>query len=102
MTSEVEQAAVPAPPEAGPRWPAWFAPAAFVSGILGVFIVAAILQVIWAATGHDFPTSGAGVNLGGTIVQDALLVLAAIVFAAHVAPLPRWMRPVARHSDHPG
>jgi uncharacterized protein len=90
VTSEVEQAAVPAPPDAGPRWPAWFAPAAFVSGILAVFIVAAILQVIWAATGNDFPTSGAGVNLGGTIIQDGLLVLAAIVFAARVAPPRPW------------
>jgi uncharacterized protein len=78
------------PAQASPPWPVWYAPAAFVTGILAVFIVAAILQVIWAATGHDFPTSGAGVNLGGTIVQDSLLVLAAIVFAARVAPPRPW------------
>lgn len=96
MTSEVEQAGVPpegrvpSPLERGPRWPAWFAPAAFVTGILAVFIVAAIIQVIWTATGHDFPSSGAGVNLGGTIIQDGLLVLSAVVFAARVAPPRPW------------
>jgi CAAX protease family protein len=88
VTTEVEQP--PAPPEAGPRWPAWYAPAAFVTGILAVFIVTAILEVIWAATGNDFPTSGAGINLGGTIVQDGLLVAAAVVFAARVAPPRPW------------
>jgi membrane protease YdiL (CAAX protease family) len=58
--------------------------------MLAVFIVAAILQVIWAATGNDFPTSGAGLNLGGTIIQDGMLVAAAIVFAARVAPPRPW------------
>jgi CAAX protease family protein len=89
VTTEVEQ--LPAPPEeVGPRWPAWYAPGAFVTGILAVFIVAAVLQVIWAATGNSFPSSGAGVNLGGTIIQDALLVISAIVFASRVAPPRPW------------
>jgi hypothetical protein len=92
VTSEVEQASVEPPelPEAAPRWPAWFAPAAFVTGVLAVFIVAAVVQVIVAATGHDFPTSGAGIALGGTLVQDGLLVGAALVFAARVAPPRPW------------
>jgi membrane protease YdiL (CAAX protease family) len=100
VTSELEQASLPpegepgeqppAVPGEGPRWPAWYAPAAFVSGILAVFIVAAVAQVIVAATGHDFPTSGAGIALGGTLVQDGLLVAAAVVFAARVAPPRPW------------
>ena len=92
MTSELEQASLPpdgeapAVPDEAPRWPAWYAPAAFVTGILAVFIVAAVIQVIFAATGHDLPSSGAGIALGGTLIQDALLVGAAILFAARVAP----------------
>lgn len=100
MTSELEQASVPPDGEPeerpfsqlpeGPLWPAWYAPAAFVTGIVAVFIVAAIAQVIVAATGHDFPTSGAGIALGGTLIQDGLLVAAAIVFAARIAPPRPW------------
>jgi hypothetical protein len=101
VTSELEQAPLPPegePPEepppgpgdSGPRWPAWYAPGAFVTGILGVFIVAAVAQVIVAATGHDFPTSGAGIALGGTLVQDGLLVAAAVLFASRIAPPRPW------------
>jgi len=92
VTSELEQASlppdgeVPTVPDETPRWAAWYAPAAFVTGILAVFIVAAVIQVIFAATGHDLPSSGAGIALGGTLIQDALLVGAAILFAARVAP----------------
>jgi hypothetical protein len=101
VTSELEQQQ-PVPPEGeykepyfesldgGPRWPAWFAPAAFVAGVLAVFIVIAVIQVIVAATGHDLPTKGAGVELGGTLIQDGLLVAAAIAFAARVAPPRPW------------
>jgi membrane protease YdiL (CAAX protease family) len=100
VTSELEQASVPpdgepaesppAQPDDSPRWPAWYAPAAFVAGIFAVFIVAAVIQVIVAATGHDLPTKGAGVELGGTLIQDGLLVGAAIFFAARVAPPRPW------------
>jgi uncharacterized protein len=100
VTSELEQAPPeqpPVPPDDGPRWPAWYAPAAFVTGIVAVFIVAAVLQVIFAATGHTFPSSGAGIALGGTLVQDGLLVGAAILFASRAAPPRPWqfgLRPV--------
>ncbi|HKN93948.1 MAG TPA: CPBP family glutamic-type intramembrane protease, partial [Thermoleophilaceae bacterium] len=108
MTSELEQSGAPPgeapneplaeePPEGGPRWPAWYAPAAFVTGIVAVFIVAAVIQVIVAATGHSFPSSGAGIALGGTLIQDLLLVGAAVFFASRVAPPRPWqfgLRPV--------
>jgi uncharacterized protein len=100
VTRELEQAPPPpdgeqgerppGPPDDGPRWPAWYAPAAFFCGIVAVFIVAAVVQLIVAATGHDFPTSGAGIALGGTLVQDGLLVAAAVVFASRVAPPRPW------------
>jgi membrane protease YdiL (CAAX protease family) len=100
VTSELEQSASPpgeppddAPPPdiaEGPRWPVWFAPAAFIAALIAVFIVAAVAQVIVAATGHDFPTSGPGIELGGTLVQDALLVLAAVYFASRVAKPELW------------
>ncbi|HYY05661.1 MAG TPA: type II CAAX endopeptidase family protein [Candidatus Limnocylindria bacterium] len=106
MTREVEQA--PSPPEKAtsdsrpgaparaPRWPAWYAPAAFLTALLAVFVIAAIVQVIVAATGHDLPTSGPGVELGGTFVQDGLLVVAGVVFAARVAPPRPWQFGVRR------
>ncbi len=100
MTSELEQSGAPpgevtheppaGPPEAAPRWPAWYAPAAFVTGIVAVFIVAAVIQVIVAATGHSLPSSGAGIALGGTLIQDVLLVGAAVFFASRVAPPRPW------------
>lgn len=100
MTSELEQAPPeqpPAPADDGPRWPAWYAPAAFVTGVVAVFIVLAVVQVVVAATGHDLPSSGAGIELGGTLVQDGLLVAAAILFASRVARPRPWqfgLRPV--------
>ena len=100
MTSELEQYPAPPgePPEEppppdiaeGPRWPVWFAPAAFLAALIAVFLVAAVAQVIVAATGNDFPTSGPGIELGGTLVQDALLVLAAVYFASRVAKPTLW------------
>jgi uncharacterized protein len=93
VTRELEQ--TPAPPqdetppqgpEAAPRWPVWYAFAAFISAILAVFVVAAVVQVIVAATGHDFPSSGPGLALGGTLVQDSLLVASAVLFASRIAP----------------
>jgi membrane protease YdiL (CAAX protease family) len=89
-TGELPEEAVPLPPEEAPRWPAWYAPAAFVTGIVAVFIVAAVIQMIVAATGHDLPKSGAGIALGGTLIQDGLLVGAAVFFASRVAPPRPW------------
>jgi hypothetical protein len=57
---------------------------------VAVLIVAAVIQVIFAATGHDLPTKGPGVELGGTLIQDGLLVLAAIAFASRIAPPRPW------------
>ncbi|HEX6458608.1 MAG TPA: CPBP family intramembrane glutamic endopeptidase [Thermoleophilaceae bacterium] len=100
MTSELEQShpapgeapeeAPRLPPEGAPPWPAWYAPAAFVTGIFLVFVVAAVIQVIVAAAGHDFPSSGAGIALGGTLIQDAILAAAAVLFASRVAPPRPW------------
>ena len=100
MTSELEQSTSPpgeppgdAPPPdvaEGPRWPVWYAPAAFVAALIAVFLVAAVAQVIVAATGNDFPTSGPGIELGGTLVQDLLLVGAAVYFASRVAAPRLW------------
>jgi membrane protease YdiL (CAAX protease family) len=83
VTSEVAE-------QEQPRWPAWYAPAAFLAALIAVFMVAAVAQVIVAVTGNDFPTSGPGIELGGTLVQDLLLVGAAVAFAARVAPPRPW------------
>jgi CAAX protease family protein len=92
VTSELEQASAPPEkpagpaPDGGPRWPAWYAPAAFVTAVIAVFIVAAVVQVIVAATGHTLPSSGPGIALGGTLVQDVLLAGVAVLFASRIAP----------------
>jgi membrane protease YdiL (CAAX protease family) len=92
VTSELEEASAPPEepagpaPDGGPGWPAWYAPAAFVTAVIAVFIVAAVVQVIVAATGHTLPSSGPGIALGGTLVQDVLLAGVAVLFASRIAP----------------
>jgi uncharacterized protein len=97
VTSQVEQAAggvppasEPGPPGRPPRWPAWFGPAAFLAGLVCTLIAFAIAGVVVAATGHKLPSSGPGIEIGGTLVQDGFFVAAAVAFAASVAPPRPW------------
>jgi CAAX protease family protein len=101
VTTELEQASQPpggaipakrpALDEQGrPRWPVWFGPAGFLGGLLGTAIVFAIAGAISAATGHHLPTTGPGIELGGTLVQDSFFVLAAVVLASFIAPPKLW------------
>ena len=82
MTTELE--------ERRPRWPVWYGPAAFASGLIATLIVFAIAGAIAAAAGHDLPTDGPGIQLGGTLVQDSFFVAAAVLFASFVAPPKPW------------
>jgi uncharacterized protein len=76
--------------ETRPRWPVWYGPAAFVSGLICTLMVFAIAGAVASATGHDLPTDGPGVQLAGTLVQDAFFVGAAVLFASFVAPPKPW------------
>ena len=76
--------------EGQPRWPVWYGPAAFVAGLICTLIAFAIAGAVAAAAGHDLPTDGPGVQLAGTLVQDAFFVAAAVLFASFVAPPKPW------------
>jgi membrane protease YdiL (CAAX protease family) len=76
--------------ERQPRWPVWYGPAAFVSGLIATLMAFAIAGAVAAATGNDLPTDGPGIQLAGTLVQDAFFVGAAVLFASFVAPPKPW------------
>jgi membrane protease YdiL (CAAX protease family) len=80
----------PRPADELPRWPAW-APFAgllltLVIAIAGATVIAVIAQLGGAdiEKGHTPP----GVTIGGTFVQDAGLILSAIIFARITAGAP--------------
>jgi membrane protease YdiL (CAAX protease family) len=66
---------------AEPRWRAWMAPAALLAGLAGALVGGGVVYLIAAAFGASTDNPPASVNLVGTFVQDACLVVAAISFA---------------------
>jgi membrane protease YdiL (CAAX protease family) len=76
--------------EAPPRWPVWYGPAAFFAGLIATLIAFAVAGAFAAAIGHDLPSDGPGIELGGTLIQDAFFVVAAVVFASFVARPRPW------------
>jgi uncharacterized protein len=76
--------------EARPRWPVWYGPAAFVAGLICTLIAFTVASVIASALGHDLPSDGPGIQLGGTLAQDAFFVAAAVLFASFIAPPKPW------------
>ncbi|MGH2847001.1 MAG: lysostaphin resistance A-like protein [Thermoleophilaceae bacterium] len=78
----------PTPPELtedadrAPRWPAWYAPAAFGAALVVVAVTVAVLAAAVAAAGGEVDGSTPGLTVAGTLVQDATLVAAALVFAS--------------------
>jgi membrane protease YdiL (CAAX protease family) len=82
VTTEVE--------ERRPRWPVWYGPAAFVSGLLATLIVYSVVHAVAVGVGGDVSSDSPGFQLAGTLIQDALLVGAAILFASFVAPPRPW------------
>jgi membrane protease YdiL (CAAX protease family) len=82
VTTEVE--------ERRPRWPVWYGPAAFVSGLLATLIVYSVVHAVAVGVGGDVSDDSPGFQLVGTLIQDALLVGAAVLFASLVAPPRPW------------
>jgi CAAX protease family protein len=74
------------PGESRPRWPVWYGPAAFLGGLVLVEIVAVVVSVVVALGGGHLRTKSPGFQLGGTFVQDACFIGAAVILAARVAP----------------
>lgn len=82
MTSQLE--------EGQPRWPVWYGPAAFVSAIIFTLIALSVVHALIVAAGGHVTDNSPGFQLAGTLVQDAFLVGAAVLFASFVAPPRPW------------
>jgi uncharacterized protein len=70
-------------PRRWPRWPPWASVAAFVAGAALTLVGASIVGLI-AVAAFDAKTSSPGVTIVGSVVQDACLIAAALVFARMV------------------
>ena len=63
----------------GPRWPAWYAIAGFVVGLVGTFIAVGIVA---AATGADPDEESATFTIVATLMQALVFVGTAVLFAS--------------------
>ncbi|HEX8084391.1 MAG TPA: type II CAAX endopeptidase family protein [Solirubrobacteraceae bacterium] len=81
--------APPPGPTGADAWPAWTAPVALVSGLIGAFVGGLIVVIVAELAGADVANGDTppGVLLGATAVQDVALVVAAIVFARMTGPV---------------
>lgn len=97
------QLAHPAPPDPPelpdgairePRWPAWYGPAAFGAALVAGFIVSAVVGLIVGALGgfsaRDLDESAPLVTILGTLLVDALLIAAAVLFASFKLKPKAW------------
>ena len=84
MTGELAappaQPELPAGAEPAPRWPAWYAPAAFGVALVVVALLVAVMTGLLSALGGEVDDSTPGLNLAGTLVQDAAFVATALAF----------------------
>ena len=76
----------PDPPER-PRWPAWFAPAAFVVVVGATTVLAGIVLAI---AGKEPDDSDAVVTIIGTVIQAAVFIGTAVMFASFVDKPKPW------------
>ena len=105
MTHQVQPAAPPHPappdppelPEGAqrePRWPAWYGPAAFGAALLAGFVLSAIVGLLVGALGGfsdgEVDTSAPLVTILGTLVVDAILIAAAVLFASFKLKPKAW------------
>ncbi|HEY1277568.1 MAG TPA: type II CAAX endopeptidase family protein [Thermoleophilaceae bacterium] len=81
----------PNPPElpesAAPRWPAWYAGVAFVVGIIGTLIVVTIVSL---AAGVDVDAEDPAFTIVATLIQSAIFIGTALLFASMTAPPRPW------------
>jgi uncharacterized protein len=83
----------PDPPElpeaAGPQWPPWYAPAALFGSLMAVVVAGAPLLPVILTYGISEALAGVAL-LALLLVQDGLLVLAAVLFASIKRRPRRW------------
>jgi membrane protease YdiL (CAAX protease family) len=83
----------PDPPERpdgtdpAPVWPAWYSIVAFLAAVAGTLVVGGMLA---AAMGVEPDEESVGFTILATLVQDAFLVGAALLFASFVLPPRPW------------
>lgn len=77
----------PAGVERGPHWPAMFALAAFVAGLIGTLVLVGIVAAVLGADGEDDPPSFV---ILATLAQALVFAATAIVFAGFVAKPRAW------------
>jgi uncharacterized protein len=65
------------PEGAAPRWPAWYAPAAFVVGLIGTVVAAGIIAAV-SGWGDDDVT----LTIVATLIQGIIFVATALLFAS--------------------
>jgi len=82
-----EPPAAPEGVESAPRWPAWYAPVAFVVAFGGTAVIAGMLL---AVTGADVDDESAAVTIVGTLIQAGVFVGTAVMFASFVARPMAW------------
>lgn len=71
--------------DAAPRWPAWYAITGFVVALVATFIVIGIVAAASGAT-EDSPSF----TTVATLIQEAIFVGTAVLFASFVAPPRPW------------
>jgi uncharacterized protein len=92
----MESAATQAPPDppelpegaaAAPAWPAWYAIAGFLVGLVATFIVVGIAA---AATGTTSSNESPAFTIVATVIQGAIFVGTAVLFASFTARPRPW------------
>jgi uncharacterized protein len=84
----MESAVTPPPAQdPRPRWPAWYAAAGFVTGVVATFLVVGIVA---AATGTTDGEDSPAFTIVATLCQSAIFVATALVFASFTAPPRPW------------
>jgi uncharacterized protein len=74
------------PSSSRPRWKPWTAWVALLAGLAGALMGALVVGVIGALAGASLSDPTPAVNISATLVQDACLVGAAILFAGLAGP----------------
>lgn len=81
----------PMPPElpegAAPRWPAWYAGAGFVVGLVGTLVA---VGIVMAFTGTDPDDQSPTFTIVATIVQSAVFIGTAVLFASFTRTPRAW------------
>ena len=75
--------------DARPAWPAWYGFAALAMSIVIAFFAGGILYAILKSADHTIKTDSPALNVGATLIQDAVLVGCALWLAGQKGGHPR-------------